>query len=128
MITNGIKKAENGDNKRKKAVWRMLKTCGKCDIKPLSKELERKYAMIKGVNRRIVEITSTEHDYFEKAVLYVKADKIGLPTEKITEEAREYLGRIVPVRKKGLPFVTKLVIGISAAVVLTIGACLLVLL
>jgi len=84
--------------------------------------------MIKGVNRRIVEITSTEHDYFEKAVLYVKADKIGLPTEKITEEAREYLGRILPVRKKGLPFVTKLVIGISAAVVLTIGVCLLVLL
>ena len=55
--------------------------------------------MIKGVNKRIVEITSTEHEYFEKAVLYVKADKCSLPAEKITEEAREYLGRIVPAKK-----------------------------
>ncbi len=84
--------------------------------------------MIKGVNRRIVEITSTEHEFFEKAVLYVKADKSNLPMEKITEEAREYLGRIIPVRKMGLPIATKLVIALAAAVVLTIAVCLLLVL
>ncbi len=84
--------------------------------------------MIKGVNRRIVEITSTEHEFFEKAVLYVKADKSNLPTERITEEAREYLGRIVPVRKTPLPFVTKLVIALAAAVVLIVAVCLIMLL
>lgn len=56
--------------------------------------------MIKGVNKRVVEITSTDHEYFEKAVLYVKADKSGIPAEKLDEEAREYLGRIVPVKRK----------------------------
>ena len=55
--------------------------------------------MIKGVNKRVVEITSTDHEYFEKAVLYVKADKSDTPAERLGEEAREYLGRIVPVKR-----------------------------
>lgn len=84
--------------------------------------------MIKGVNRRIVEITSTEHEFFEKAVLYVKADKSNLPTERITEEAREYLGRIIPVRRTRLPLVTKLLIALAAAVVITIAVCLILML
>ena len=85
--------------------------------------------MIKGVNRRIVEITSTEHEFFEKAVLYVKADKSCLPAEKITEEAREYLGRIVPVRKaRTLSLTAKLVIAIAGITVLIGIACLLMLL
>ena len=67
--------------------------------------------MIKGVNRRIVEITSTEHEYFEKAVLYVRADKSNLPTEKITEEAREY---IVPVKRNAVLTGNKLLIGMIA--------------
>lgn len=56
--------------------------------------------MIKGVNKRVVEITSTDHEYFEKAVLYVKADKSDTPAERLGEEAREYLGRIVPVKRQ----------------------------
>ena len=82
--------------------------------------------MIKGVNRRIVEITSTEHEYFEKAVLYVKADKSNLPSEKITEEAREYLGRIVPVKKTYLSTGNKLLIAMLA--VLTVLTILLIIL
>lgn len=73
--------------------------------------------MIKGVNRRIVEITSTEHEYFEKAVLYVRADKSNLPTEKITEEAREYIGRIVPVKRNVVSAGNKLLIGMIAMLI-----------
>ncbi len=83
--------------------------------------------MIKGVNRRIVEITSTEHEYFEKAVLYVRTDKSNLPTEKITEEAREYIGRIVPVKRNVLSVGNKLLIGMSLVLVALI-VCLVVLL
>lgn len=83
--------------------------------------------MIKGVNRRIVEITSTEHEYFEKAVLYVRTDKSNLPTEKITEEAREYIGRIVPVKRNVLSTGNKLLIGMSLVLVALI-VCLVVLL
>lgn len=68
--------------------------------------------MIKGVNKRVVEITSTDHEYFEKAVLYVKAEKSGTPAERLGEEAREYLGRIVPVKRKHeMPLVFKLAAG-----------------
>ncbi len=85
--------------------------------------------MIKGVNRRIVEITSTEHEFFEKAVLYVKADKSCLPAEKITEEAREYLGRIVPVKRTGfLTAKTKILIAAAGAAVLIAVVCMLMLL
>lgn len=83
--------------------------------------------MIKGVNRRIVEITSTEHEYFEKAVLYVRTDKSNLPTEKITEEAREYIGRIVPVKRNVLSTGNKLLIGMSLVLAALI-VCLVVLL
>lgn len=83
--------------------------------------------MIKGVNRRIVEITSTEHEYFEKAVLYVRTDKSNLPTEKITEEAREYIGRIVPVKRNVLSVGNKLLIGMSLVLAALI-VCLVVLL
>ncbi|MBQ8787232.1 MAG: hypothetical protein IJZ61_06330 [Oscillospiraceae bacterium] len=83
--------------------------------------------MIKGVNRRIVEITSTEHDYFEKAVLYVKTDKSGLPAEKITEEAREYLGRIIPVRRKNtLSLTAKLLIACVGIMTLILASCLII--
>lgn len=70
--------------------------------------------MIKGVNKRVVEITSTDHEFFEKAVLYVKADKSGVPKEKINEEAREYLDRIVPVKRKAV---------FSLAAKLVLAAC-----
>ena len=76
--------------------------------------------MIKGVNRRIVEITSTEHEFFEKAVLYVRADKCNLPSDKITEEAREYLGRIVPARKMASSAGNKLLIGMVAMLIILI--------
>ncbi|MCM1024196.1 MAG: hypothetical protein NC395_09080 [Prevotella sp.] len=74
--------------------------------------------MIKGVNKRVVEITSTDHEYFEKAVLYIKADKSGEAPERLGEEAKEYLRRIVPVkRKREIPLVFKLAAA-SAALVL----------
>ncbi len=82
--------------------------------------------MIKGVNKRVVEITSTDHEYFEKAVLYVKADKSGVPAEKLGEEAREYLGRIVPVRKRpDVSLAVKLLIGAAVllAALLVIYLC-----
>lgn len=65
--------------------------------------------MIKGVNKRVVEIISTNHEYFEKAVLFVKADKSCVPEERITQEAREYLNRIIPEKRKvTAPFAIKL--------------------
>ena len=87
-----------------------------------------KNAVIKGVNRRIVEITSTEHEFFEKAVLYVKSDKAALPAEKITEEAREYLRRIIPVKRRtAFPLAVKLAAVGAVLAVIAAAVCLIVL-
>ncbi len=78
--------------------------------------------MIKGVNKRVVEITSTDHEYFEKAVLYVKADKSGAPTEVINEEAREYLGRIVPVKRSSEASLAVKLLAAAGIILLIIAA------
>ncbi len=72
--------------------------------------------MIKGVNKRVVEITGTDSEFFEKAVLYIKADKTRVPADRLEEEAAEYLSRIVPVKRKS---------AFSLAVKLLIAAALL---
>ncbi|MCM1480665.1 MAG: hypothetical protein NC085_13250 [Muribaculaceae bacterium] len=79
--------------------------------------------MIKGVNKRVVEITSTDSDYFERAVLYVRADKLDLPSARLEEEAREYIGRIAPRRGFGCksdPVSLILKLSLAAAAVLAV--------
>lgn len=56
--------------------------------------------MIKGVNRRIVEITSTRNDYFEKAVLYIRPDKNMISDGRLELEARAYIGSIISSRRE----------------------------
>ena len=78
-------------------------------------------AMIKGVNRRVVEITSTDNEYFEKAVLYVKADKRDVPAARLEEEAREYIGKIAPGKAPSpVPLALKLSAAVASAVALTL--------
>ena len=43
--------------------------------------------MLKGINRRIIEINRTNNDYFEKAILFVKSDKISCPQQMLTSQA-----------------------------------------
>lgn len=56
--------------------------------------------MIKGVNRRIVEITNTDNEYFEKIVLYIKADKANVSENWLALEARAYIGERFPDKKR----------------------------
>lgn len=77
--------------------------------------------MIKGINRRVVEITSTDSEYFEKAVLYVKSDKRDIPPARLEEEAREYMGRIAPHDKpQPIPLALKLGTAAVSAVAVTL--------
>lgn len=52
--------------------------------------------MIKGVNKRIVEINNPQNEYFEKAILYIRPEKHALPPAAISLEAKEYLNRLKP--------------------------------
>ncbi len=48
---------------------------------------------MKGVNKLVVEIRP-EGDYFEKALLFIKADKQELPQKDISEQADKLLSDI----------------------------------
>lgn len=55
--------------------------------------------MVKGVNRRIIEISSTGNEYFEKAVLYIRPNCQDVPEKLIAEEARCFLNGISAGRR-----------------------------
>lgn len=76
--------------------------------------------MIKGVNKRVVEITSTDNEYFEKAVLYLKTDKSDASVSSIEAAAREYLRKIAPV-KRYEPLGIGVKLGIAAAIILLLS-------
>ena len=79
--------------------------------------------MLKGVNKRVVEIICTDNEYFEKAVLYVKADKPDISSARLEAEAREFMEGIAPRRR---PEAVPLWLKISLAAALTVLAVLLV--
>lgn len=51
--------------------------------------------MLKGVNKRIVEISNTNSKYFYKALLFVKPEYCDLTDKKTEAEANKYLNGII---------------------------------
>ncbi len=51
--------------------------------------------MIKGVNKKIVEINNPQSIYFEKAILYVRPDAYGVSERQLSKEADAYLDSII---------------------------------
>ncbi|MBR4628136.1 MAG: hypothetical protein IKO47_10650 [Ruminococcus sp.] len=79
--------------------------------------------MIKGVNRRIIEIKTNDSAYFERAVLCLRPHILELPEEVAEEEASRYVAMIMPeysaVKKHRLKYLRAALI-LSAAVILLI--------
>ena len=50
--------------------------------------------MIKGVNRRVIEINNPDGEYFEKAILFVKPEKSSDKPETLRIAARKYLSEL----------------------------------
>lgn len=59
--------------------------------------------MIRGVNKKIIEIVDIQNDYFDKAILFVREEQKGKDTGVIKQKAGEYVGTISrmkpPVRR-----------------------------
>lgn len=47
--------------------------------------------MIKGVNKKVIEINDTGNIYFEKAVFYVRSEMSDVPERHLLREVSEYL-------------------------------------
>ncbi|MBE6845491.1 MAG: hypothetical protein E7508_07250 [Ruminococcus sp.] len=70
--------------------------------------------MIKGVNKKVLEINNPQSIYFEKAVLYLKPNMTCVPEKLLRREADELINGISPKERKCALYV-KLLIGISLA-------------
>lgn len=56
--------------------------------------------LIKGVSKKIVEINYTNDDYIEKAIFIINPKKSDLPEQVLKAQAKEYLKKVSPKRKK----------------------------
>lgn len=88
--------------------------------------------MIKGINKRIIEINDTNNNYIEKAILIISpgADSTEKEQEKITNEVHDYFsnlmkqggGDIYPPQKKKGKYKT-FIFALALALLLSGGAC-----
>ena len=58
--------------------------------------------MVKGVNKSIIEINLTESSLFERAILFVKPDKLPIGEKKLARHAQEYI-RVTELTHPSLP-------------------------
>lgn len=66
--------------------------------------------MIKGVNRKIIEVNNTDSIYFEKAVFWLRPEVRELPAEISRAEAEKYISRIIPEVRRKKKFSGKIII------------------
>ncbi|MCM1507665.1 MAG: hypothetical protein NC177_11105 [Ruminococcus flavefaciens] len=73
--------------------------------------------MIKGVNRKIIEVNRTDSIYFEKAVFYLRPEVRELPTEISRAEAEKYIAQLMPEVQRKKKFPVKIVIPLTLVAV-----------
>ncbi len=83
--------------------------------------------MIKGVNKKIIEVNHTDSIYFEKAVFYLRPNVRELPTEVSRAEAEKYVSRL-GLEYRAKKYKSKKIIIISATAVLAVSALIIFLL
>lgn len=77
--------------------------------------------MIKGVNKKIIEINHTDSIYFEKAVFYLRPEVRELPAEVSRAEAEKYISMIVPeLRRKKRPVIIPFLVALAVAGIIVI--------
>ncbi len=50
--------------------------------------------MLKGINRRIIEINRTGNEYFEKVILFVRPEKLEYTHQQLNAQAENYLSSL----------------------------------
>lgn len=76
--------------------------------------------MIKGVNKKIVEINNPKSLYFEKAILYIRPNMSDIPAKLLSQEAQNYLKSISPNDKKNKLYSLRIAL-ISVAIIAIVG-------
>jgi hypothetical protein len=63
------------------------------------REIGRTINMIKGVNKRVIEVSGLNSDFFDKALLYIKPEHAITPEDQLDLSARAFIRTIAPRRK-----------------------------
>lgn len=88
--------------------------------------------MIKGINKQIIEIKCTDDEYFDKVLLFVRADRSGTPDGALRKNAVNLCGRMLPHYRTGygkrrntakLMLLALAVTGAAALVVYALAIC-----
>jgi hypothetical protein len=89
--------------------------------------------MIKGINKQIIEIRCTNDEYFDKVLLFVRADKAGMPYNVLQKGADNLCGRMIPaygsgnsrkiLRRNTLKIAALLILLAAVAAVMVIMIC-----
>ncbi len=86
--------------------------------------------MLRGTNKRAIEVINTENDYFERIIFIVKNEKRNTPEPELRRQAHSYMTlngprirRAVLVRSTILSTVLKILV-IAAAGATVTGVCL----
>lgn len=69
--------------------------------------------MLKGVNKRVVEIKGKPDSYFEKAILFIRPNYSEESSLKISLAAEEYLSKAIFSKNKKVVYLKKIMIFIS---------------
>ncbi len=77
--------------------------------------------MIKGVNKKIIEVNNTDSIYFEKAVFYLRPNVRELPAEVSRAEAEKYISRLC-LEYHGKKHRLQKIIIISSVIVIAVTA------
>ena len=57
--------------------------------------------MVRGTNKRIIEINDTQNPYFERAVLYLKDSQADSCKKTLESQAQHFLGRLAAPLLRG---------------------------
>ena len=80
------------------------------------------YVMLKGVNKQVVEVVDMESEYFEKAILFLRAGRPDPGEGVLRQRAGEYLRTIKYRPRQGIDWQRALLAGLAAAgVLLAVG-------
>ncbi|MGN0621438.1 MAG: hypothetical protein ACI4I9_06185 [Porcipelethomonas sp.] len=71
--------------------------------------------MIKGVNKKVLEINNPQSIYFEKAVFFLKPNMKNVPEKLMQREAHNFICSMSPKSSKYTSFMRVLMISVLSA-------------